>query len=191
MSAIQIMNEDPSHRQQPAAALLALTLGRRGVEVGAGVEASDQGQMSAVAMGETGQVVRGIAAVAQQDELSCGKPADERCDPSLGQVDEGAVAAAILLVQFLRFVQGRQHKQGPETVGEGESDVDGQHDPLVAPLSDDVAVGGADGVVVAAFAIDLFALVQGGGVVDAEDHGLIVGDPFEDDGRQHTPQDPR
>jgi hypothetical protein len=71
------------------------------------------------------------------------------------------------LVQLARAVQRDQHRKRPRAAaGEGEPHVDRQDDPAVSPEPDRVSVARAARVAVATLAVDVFAPVLRGRVVD-------------------------
>lgn len=155
------------------------------------MKAADKRRMTAVAMTEPRQLVRGIAAVAQKHELSFGKPVNQRCHQLKGQIGCSFVPSAFGLVEFLGVVQRCQHRQGPAARSEGELHRKSQHDPAVSPSPDHVAVAGANGVVMASFDVDFFAAVLGRGVVHRNQHGLVGRNVAQDGGDKNLSQRPQ
>ncbi len=147
---------------------MARVLRRSIVQGGVAVETGNQGSTSSVPVEETREFVGGVASVPQEDELLVGKPVQERSQQAAGQVDRRLVAAALLLVQFARTIQGNQHGQGPRSPCERKRNQDRQNHPLVSPTPDRVAVGAAHAVVVTPLPIDPLPLGLG--------HGIVAGD---------------
>ena len=67
-------------------------LGRRGIQVGVGPAAADQGGVAGVAMTAAGQLMGGIAAISQKDEFPFGKPVPQHGHELPGQAGGGLVA---------------------------------------------------------------------------------------------------
>jgi hypothetical protein len=90
------------------------------------------------------------------------------------------VPPLLLPVFLLGPVQRHQQGQRPGPGGEGEADEHRQDDPLVPPAERGERVGGADGVAMAALAVDVGAGVLGDGVVASQRDGAFGRESGED-----------
>jgi len=138
-------------------------------------------------MTEARQFVRRIAAVAKKNELFVGKPPHQHAHQSSGQHDGRFVTTPFLLVQFPGTIQRAEHRQRPRAAGKGKLHNDRQHDPLVSPSVGNVRVCGADGVVMASFAVDFLAFMLRRDVVHG-DSDPLAGDQLDDRRGKNPPQ---
>jgi hypothetical protein len=167
-----------------------VSVDRQCVQVGLGMKAAEQAHVSAMPMTEARQLVAGVSAVAQKDELSIWKPVNQRGHQLHRQKDGRLMPPMLALVQLRRPIQRAQHRQGPGPGGEGELDVDRQHHPLVAPDPHHVTMRRSTGIVMTPFAINVFALVLRRGVVHRTNHRLIDRDKLQHHRGQYLPQRP-
>ena len=139
------------------------------------MQLAHQRQPVAVPVAEAGDLVRAVAAVADEDEAPVGDAHQHQAEQSAHDLGRGAVRPAALRVVLGRAVEVHQDRQRPGACGEGEADEDGEGDPLVAVTPDGVGVAAADRVAVAGLAVDLTAGVAVHGVV-TDQHDRPVGD---------------
>jgi hypothetical protein len=110
---------------------------------------------------ERGQFVRGESSIAEKDEFSVREPVEEGGHQLAGQAGGRLVSAVLRAVECFGAVERTQHRQGPTPRGEGELYRQSQDHPAMAPPPHDVTTTGADGVVMASLAVDVFAPVLG------------------------------
>ena len=175
----------------PWTAPAAFGLGRRGIQIGVAMKAADQSCLTAVAITKAGQLMRSVSAIAQKYEFSVWKPMNQNCHQLAGHLRGRLMSPAFGLVEFFRAVQGRQHRQSPPTAGEGKLYRKGQDDPTMSPTPDHVGMRGTDGVMMAAFAVDVFASVLGGGLVHRNQHRLLGRNMAQDSHGKYLAQWPK
>src|SRR4051812_31585149 len=139
----------------------------------------------------TGQFVAGKATVGCAEEGPLGEPATQQEQQLSEELRRGLVPAVVLLVVFFAATEDDEDGQGPETLGEGKADQDGQDQPLVPPAEGREGVAAADGVAVAAFAVDLVAGVLIDGVVGSQEDGACTDEVVEDPAGQGAGEPPR
>ena len=135
--------------------------------------------------------MRGIASLAQEHELSLGKPVDQDGHQLACQVRGGLMPAVLCLIQRLRTIPSDQHGQGPSPPDKGEGDRDRQDNPAVPPAEDHVLTSRPDGIMMTALAVDARAAMLGGGVVPRDQHGLLRREPRDNGHGQDFPQGPQ
>ena len=155
------------------------------------MKAADERHVAAVPVAEAGQFVRGVAAVAQENELPGRKPADQDGHQLAGQLRWRLVPAALGRVEGFRPVQRCQDRQGPAAPRERKPDRHGQDDPPVPPPPHGQPACGADRVVVTPFAVDLFAAMLGRGIIDDEQDRLGGIEPPQDGLGQDSAERPK
>src|SRR5205085_11181530 len=128
-----------------------------------------------------GQLVAGKAAIRRQDEVAAGEPASEHKHSLEQPLRRRLVAPAPPFVFLFGVTEDDEDGQSPQTRGPGNGNEDEDDEPLVPPAEGGVAVAGAHGVAVAAFAVDLVAgvLIDGviGGQVNRAGGNEVIEDP--------------
>ena len=115
----------------------------------------------------------GIVAIARDDELPLGEPAQQHPEHLSHQLRRSLVPSLLRAVRFGGLVQDDQQGQGPSPGGPGDFDEHGQGDPLVPPAVGSEGMSGPDRVAMAALAVDVWARVLGDGVVAGQLDGAL------------------
>jgi hypothetical protein len=158
------------------------------------VELANQAKTAAVAMAEPCDLMGPVRGVADENEASVGEPAEHQRQEPDHVLGRRAVPVPLTLVASLGAVKGDQYGQGPGTVGEGETDEHGEHDPLVVIPPSRKGVRRPNGVTVAILAVDVGPGVGDDGVVtDQDDRGISgeQGDEVSREGARQSERRPR
>lgn len=121
-----------------------------------------------------GEIMGGKAAVANEDDLSPGQPADQLQCRLPGPVGQGFMPLAVATVCPLGWCQQRQHRQGLDQAGPRHRGQHHEAEPAQPADLDEMAVAGADEVAVDPSRRDLRAPSAFDGVVQTNDNGTIA-----------------